>query len=50
MCDLPESEAELEQYVVDQVAFQNLFCHGGLLTFGFHVADVFVRRWRNAEK
>lgn len=33
MCDLPEFEDELEQYAIDRVAFQNLYCVDGLLTF-----------------
>jgi hypothetical protein len=51
MCDLPEYEAELEEYAIDRAAFQNLFCYDGLLTFtfGFHVADVIVEAYQDYE-
>lgn len=51
MCDLPESHEELQGYVIDRTAFQNLFCFDGLLTFtfGFHVADVIVEAYQDFE-
>ncbi|MFC4550085.1 MULTISPECIES: hypothetical protein [Halorussus] len=51
MCNLPEFEEELQQYVVDRVAFQSLTCYEGLLTFsfGFWVADVIVQSYQDFE-
>ena len=51
MCDLPEYEAELEQYVVGRIAFELTSCYEGLLTFtfGFRVADVIVQAYQDYE-